>query len=153
MCYCMTWFPSHHFYFLDLCIGYINNDPVTGVLNKRTKRCFMPSRATWLECERSFWHQGDMLRGLPDGLHDPRLLFSSYASWRSLKETTWDCLFLHFMPLLVFFHTMSNTFYFLNEDFFKMVGAYVCVRSAVPQWEPTVESTSQEFLQPLWVKP
>lgn len=46
MCNCVTWFPSRHFYFRDLHIGYINNNSVTGALNKRTKRCFMPSRAT-----------------------------------------------------------------------------------------------------------
>lgn len=79
----------------------------------------------WLEYEHLFWLQGDMLRGLPDGLHDPRLLLSSFASWRSLKEATWDCLFPHFLPI-VFFHTMSNTFDFLNEDFFKW-WARMCV--------------------------
>lgn len=72
-----------------------------------------------------------MLCGLPDGLHDPQLLFSSFVSWGSLKETTWDCLFPHFTALfLVFFNTMPNTFYSMNEVFFvflKCVCVYVCV--------------------------
>lgn len=64
-CNCVTWFPSHHFYFLDFFIGCINNDPVKGVLNKNKKMFYAlqinvigertlilaPRRhATWASC-------------------------------------------------------------------------------------------------------